>query len=207
MPYADYNLVTFLTSLGETPRSFVRCIRIYASTQRPEEESVGAGWLSMCRYLASKVQLQHLALVLVIKCPPLSQKDLEAMQDFCRMDRKWVRYLTWISGLKSFTLHTAHCPFRDAPFEDRDRCPTTLPLADEVVHAFNETHEWTEEDRLRGLVIKDGDIERSKNPMTRHLQRHHFNSFSNRTPLGACISHRFKEQLRTELGVDPRSYC
>ena len=179
-------------------------MRIYASNRRLEETSPGAGWPSMCRYLASKVQLQHLALVVVNDCS-LPQSDVVDMQRLCQLDRPWVKYLAWISGLKSFTLHTARCPFRDAPSEGRDQCPTTLPLASEVVHAFNETHVWTEEDRLRGLAIEDRGIERSKNPMTRHLQRHHFNPFYNLTPLGACISHRFKEQLRIELGIDPCS--
>ena len=158
----------------------------------------------MCRYLASKVQLQHLALVLVNECS-LPQDDLEAMQDICRMDKTWVKYLTWISGLTSFTLHAARCPFREAPFEGEDKCPTTLPLASEVVQAFEEAHEWTEEDHANGLVSKDGDIECSKNPMTRHLQRHFFNAFFGHEFLGACISHRFKEQLRIELGIDPCS--
>ena len=180
-------------------------MRIYASHRRLEETSLGAEWPSMCRYLASKVQLQHLALVVVNDCS-IPQSDVVDMQRLCQLDRPWVKYLTWISGLKSFTLHTARCPLRDAPFEGRDQCPTTLPLTGEVVHAFNETHKWTKEDRLRGLVIKDRDIECSKNPMTRHLQRHLFIPFYNNTPLGACISHRFKELLRTDLGLDPCSY-
>ena len=202
MPHADYNVVTFLKSLGETPRSFVRSIRIYASIQRLEETSLGAGWLPMCRYLASKVQLQHLALVLVNGYCSLPQNDLEAMQDLCRMRNTWVKYLTWISGLRSFTLHAARCPFRDAPFQWEDKCPTTLPLASEVVDAFEEAHEWTEEDHTNGLVIMDGYYERSKNPMTRHIQRHHFNYFYSCAPLGACISHEFKELLLIHLGLD-----
>ena len=158
----------------------------------------------MCRYLASKVQLQHLALVVVNNCSS-PENDVVDMQRLCQLDRQWVKYLAWISGLKSFTLHTARCPFRDAPFEGKYECPTTLPLAGEVVHTFNGTHEWTEEDHISGLVIKDGDIERSKNPMTRHLERHHFAPFYPGLYLGACISHRFQESLRIELGVDPRS--
>ena len=157
----------------------------------------------MCRYLASKVELQHLSLVLVNECS-LPQSDLECMQGLCRMDKPWVKYLTWISSLTSFRLHTARCPLRDTPFEGRDDCPTTLPLAGGVVNTFNGTHEWTEEDRTSGLVIKDGKLERSKNPMTRHLQRHHFNPFRCQ-PLGACISHRFKEVVRIDLGIDPYS--
>lgn len=159
----------------------------------------------MCRYLASKVQLQHLALVTVNNCSS-PDSDLLLMQRLCQLDRPWVKYLTWISGLKSFTLHTARCPFRDVPFEGRDKCPTTLPLAGEVVDTFKKAHKWTEEDRINGLVIKDRNIKRSKNPMTRHLERHHFAAFYDLTPLGACVSNRFKELLRIELGIDPCSY-
>ena len=160
----------------------------------------------MCRYLASKVQLQHLALVIVNNCS-IPQRDVVDMQRLCQFDRPWVKYLTWISGLKTFTLHTARCPFRDAPFESQDKCPTTLPLARGVVCTFNEAHKWTEEDRTSGLVIKDGDIERSKNPMTRHLQRHHFAAFYCLPHLGACMSHRFKEQLRIDLGIEPSNFA
>lgn len=123
------------------------------------------------------------------------------MRRLCKIESPWARYLTRIKGLKSFTLHTARCPCRDIPFEGRDRCPTTLPLASEVVRSFNETHKWTAEDRANGLVIIDGDVQRSKNTMTRHLQRHHFNPFYYEA-LGACISQRFKIQLRSELGIE-----
>ena len=158
----------------------------------------------MCRYLASKVQLQHLALVVVNNCSG-PDTDMVDMQRLCQFDTPWVKYLAWISGLKSFTLHTAHCPFRDAPFGGQDKCPTNLPLAGELVHMFNEANAWTEEDRRSGLVIKDGNVMLSKNPMTRHLQRHHFAAFYSHWFLGACIYPRFKGLLRIELGIDPRS--
>ena len=201
----DNNVVAFLTSLGETPRSFVRGIRIYASTRDIEEIPLGLGWPSMCRYLASKVQLQHLALVVVVNCSGLPE-DVVHMQRLCQLDRPWVKYLAWVSGLESFTLHTARCPFRDAPFEGRDKCPTTLPLASEVVHAFQKVHNWTEEDRNSGLVIREGDRERSKNPMTRHLEKYHVAPIYSTFYPGACISHRFKELLLIKLGINPRSY-
>ena len=155
----------------------------------------------MCRYTASKINLRHLALVIVNECST-PEEDLREMQDLCRMDRTWVKYLAWISGLRSFTLHTARCPFRDAPFEGLDKCPTTLPLASEVVHAFEEANNWTEEDRASGLVIREGIREFSKNPMTRHVERYDAAAFYS-SYLGACISHRFKELLRNDLGIDP----
>ena len=200
-PHPDHNVVAFLSSLNQTSRRLIRRMRIFASVRRLEEESPAAGWPDMCRYLASKVELQHLALVLVNECST-PQSDVEKMQELCRMDRLWVKYLAWISGLTSFTLHTARCPFRDAPFEGEDKCPSTLPLASEVVYAVEEAHEWTEEDRTSGLVIKDGPFKRSKNPMTRHIQRHHHNPHF-MGYFGACISSNFKEQLRIELGIDP----
>lgn len=198
--------MTFLSSLSQASRGLIRRLRIFASVRRLESLSLGSPWPSMCRYLASNVKLQHLALVLVNDCSS-PQSDVADMQRLCQMDSAWVKYLTWILGLTSFTLHTARCPFRDAPSEGRDKCPTTLPLAAEVKRAFNQTHLWTEEDRKSGLVIEDspdwydGRIERSKNPMTRHIERHQFNPFYVQ-PLGACISHRFQELLRIELGVD-----
>ena len=136
----------------------------------------------MSRYLASKVQLQRLALVIVNECSTL-ESNVEKMQEICRMDKAWVNYLTWISGLRSFTFHTARCPFPDAPFEGRDNCPTTLPLAAEIIHTFNDTQRWTEEDRKNGSVLRYDDgyraYELPKNPMARHLLRRHFNPFYN----------------------------
>ena len=201
----DNNVTTFLTSLGETPRSFVRSIRIYSSLELLEDNSLEAGWPSMCRYLASKIQLQHLALVVVNNWSD-PENDVVDMQRLCQLDRPWAKCLAWISGLKSFTLHTARCPFRDAPFEGRDTCPTTLPLASEVKHTFEEAHNWTEEDRASGLVIREGGVECSKNPMTRHVERYNVAPFYGFSYLGACISYKFKELLRIELGIDPRSY-
>ena len=132
-----------------------------------------------------------------------SGEYVEKMQEICRMDKAWVKYLTWISGLRPFTSHTARCPFRDAPFEGRGNCPTTLPLAAEIVHTFNETQRWTLEDRKNGLVIKSDKYytgELPKNPMARHLERYHFTPFTNWL-VGACISHRFKEAVCMDLGV------
>ena len=135
----------------------------------------------------------------------MAQQDVEDMQELCKIGNLWAKYLAWISGLKSFTLHTARCPCRDFPFEAHDRCPTTLPLTSEVERSFNERHRWTAEDRANGLVIKDGSTERSKNPMTRHLEQQHFNPFYGE-PLGACISHGFKAQLRKELGIESSAH-
>ena len=202
-PHPDHNVVTFLSSLSETSRKLIRSMRIYASSRRLEEESHGAGWPSMCRYLASKVQLQRLALVIVNDCST-PETDVEKMQEICRMDKAWVKYHTWISRLRCFTFHTARCPFRDAPFEGRDNCPATLPLTAEIIHTFNDTQRWTEADRKNGSVLRYDDgyraYELPKNPMARHLLRHHFNPFYN-WPVGPCISHRLKEAVRIELGV------
>lgn len=84
-------------------------MRIYASVRRLEEESHRAEWPLTCRYLASKVQLQHLTLVIVNDCSS-PQSDVEKMQEICRMDKAWVKYLTWISGLtrSHFILHAVH---------------------------------------------------------------------------------------------------
>ena len=155
----------------------------------------------MCRYLASRVQLRHLLLVLVNNCSSVKE-DVPDMQRLCKMENPWVEYLTLITGLRSFNLHTARCPLRDAPFEGRDRCPTTLPLAKRIRLSFNETHKWTAEDRNSGLVIKPSSqrYEHSKNPMPRHLERQHFSAFY-QDHVGACISQGFKEQLRAELGI------
>ena len=135
----------------------------------------------------------------------LSRSDVGKMREIRRMDKAWVKYLIWISGLRSFTLHIARCPFRDAPFGGRDCCPTTLPLGAETVNTFNETQEWTEEDRKNGLVLKAGDgysaYELPKNPMTRHILRHHPNPFYSGWLVGACIPHRFKEAVRINFGV------
>lgn len=68
-------------------------MRIYTSIRRLKEESPGAGWPSACRNLASKVELQHLALVQVNECS-LPETDLEDMQDHYRMDKPRVKYLT-----------------------------------------------------------------------------------------------------------------
>ena len=175
-------------------------MRIYASVRRLEEESHRAGWPLRCRYLALKVQLQHLTPVIVNDCSS-PQSDVEKMQEICRMDKAWVKYLTWISGLRSFTLHTARCPFRDTPFEGRDGCPTALPLAAEVLDTFSKNRRGTEEDRKYDSVLKDGDrYKLPKTPMARHLLRHHFNAFYF-APVGACISYRFKEAVRIDLGV------
>lgn len=203
-PHPDHNVITFLSSLSEASRGFIRSIRIYIATRRLENLSPRSGWPFICRYLASKIQLRHLAIVVVNNCSG-PQEDVENMQDLCKMENPWAKYLAWISGLESFTLHTARCPCRDNPFEVHDRCPTTLPLLSEVVLSFNETHQWTAEDRANGLIIKEEGVERSKNCMTRHLERHHFSPFYGE-PLGACISRGFKEQLRTELGIESSAH-
>lgn len=205
-PHYEHNVVAFLSSISKTSRGFIRSIRIYAATQRLERASTGDGWLSICRYLASKVQLTHFTLVIVNNCT-FAEHDIVDMRTLCKIENPWVRHLITIKGLKSFNLHTARCPYRDTPFEARARCPTTLPLARGVVLAFNKTHEWTAEDRTNGLVIKnvDGRREFSKNTMTRHLERHHFNPFYGE-PLGVCISQGFKKQLRTALGIESSAH-
>ena len=165
-PHPDHNVILFLSSLSEASRGeFIRSIRIYIATRRLQNVSPRAGWQSICRYLASKTQLRHLAIVLVNNCS-LAQQDVEDMQELCKIGNPWAKYLAWISGLKSFTLHTARCPCRDFPFEAHDRCPTTLPLTSEVERSFNERHRWTAEDRANGLVIrrKHGAFQKSHDP-------------------------------------------
>ena len=189
-----------MSSINETSRGYIRSIRIYAAARGLEETSPEDSWPSICRYLASKVQLRHLALVPVNNCS-LPQTAVEDMQRLCRMEIPWVKYLTWVSGLRSFTLHAARCPYRDTAFEARDRCPTTLPLASEVINLYNEKHEWTTEDRMKGLIIEEGGVTSSKNPLTRHIERYHFNAFYGQR-LGACISQAIKEPLRKELGIE-----
>ena len=66
----------------------------------------------MCRYLASKIQLQHLALVVVDNySEPENDVVLVHMQRLCQLDSPWVKNLACIPGLRSFTLHTARCTF------------------------------------------------------------------------------------------------
>lgn len=155
----------------------------------------------MCRYLASQVQLRHLTLV-IVNDRSRAKSDVQDMQRICQMDIPWVKHLTLITGLRSLNLHTARCPFLDTPFEGRNRCPTTLPLAHEIMVRINETQEWTEEDRTSGLLLEHPhfEYENSKNPMTRHIELHRYLYFD-WTSFSACISQRFKEQLRAELGI------
>lgn len=147
----------------------------------------------------------HATLVIVNDCSS-PQSDVEKMQEICRMDKAWVKYLTWISGLRSFTLHTARCPFRDTPFEGRDDCPDALPLAAEVLDTFSKNRRGTE-DRKYDLVLKDGDrYKLPKTPMARHLLRHHFNPFYF-GPFGAVSLTGSKKQYALTLVFSPWHIC
>lgn len=137
------------------------------------------------------------------------------MQRLCKMAKPWAKYLTWISGLRSFTLHTARCPCRDSPFEGRSKCPTTVPLTAEAIHPFNETHQWTEEDRTNGSAITEwwGEFSKSimhdqasrKTPLERIFRRAcrclHLSGIQRRSTHRA--RHRVKRRHPEGLGYSP----
>ncbi|KAI9880589.1 MAG: hypothetical protein M1830_001940 [Pleopsidium flavum] len=92
----------FFSRLADLARGAVRIL--YIDIAREHIESIG--WEALCVYLAEKMSLRQLNLV-VEECR--SPCNGECPSDLSCLDLPWAKALSHIKGLDRFTLHTVRC--------------------------------------------------------------------------------------------------